>query len=125
MGDLKPENLLIHGAQRFGYLVKIVDFGLARKTEDRLHTFCGTPSYVAPEIIEGKPYHSPVDIWSLGVITYTLLCGYTPFPQSHNLHLMYKRIKEGEYSFSSKQWEKITGSAKRLVGRMLQVDPDD
>ena len=75
--DLKPENLLI---DREGF-IKVVDFGFAKEIAvgDRTFTLCGTPDYLAPELLLGKGYREGVDIWALGVLIYEMLCGYSPF----------------------------------------------
>jgi polo-like kinase 1 len=82
--------------------IKLGDFGLATKVEfdgERKRTICGTPNYIAPEILEGKSGHSyEVDIWSFGVIAYTLLIGKPPFETS-DVKTTYRRIKMNAYSF--------------------------
>ena len=96
--DLKLGNLFISDKME----IKVGDFGLATKLEfdgERKRTVCGTPNYIAPEILEGKTGHSyEVDIWSLGVIMYTLIIGKPPF-ETNNVKETYKRIKMGNYSF--------------------------
>ena len=96
--DLKLGNLFISEKME----IKVGDFGLATKLEfdgERKRTVCGTPNYIAPEILEGKTGHSyEVDIWSLGVIMYTLIIGKPPF-ETNNVKETYKRIKMGNYSF--------------------------
>lgn len=82
--DLKPENLL-YASREDSAIIKISDFGLARFLQNELATTaCGTPGYVAPEIIEGKGYGKEVDYWSIGVIIYILLCGFPPFYEENN-----------------------------------------
>jgi len=82
--DLKPENLL-YATKDPGSVLKISDFGLARFVNNEVMTTqCGTPGYVAPEIIEGKGYGSAIDYWSVGVILYIMLCGYPPFYSENN-----------------------------------------
>jgi len=82
--DLKPENLL-YANRELSAIIKITDFGLARFLEGELATTaCGTPGYVAPEILEGKGYGKEVDYWSIGVIIYILLCGFPPFYEENN-----------------------------------------
>eukprot|EP01084_Bolivina_argentea_P205855 351589_1 len=83
--DLKPENLL-YSAETDDAEIKIADFGLAKllRESDMMATACGTPGYVAPEILSGGPYTDKVDLWSLGVITYILLCGFPPFYDENN-----------------------------------------
>ena len=104
--------------------VKIGDFGLATKLEfdgDRKRTICGTPNYIAPEILEGKSGHSyEVDVWSLGVIIYTLLIGKPPF-ETQDVKTTYQKIKKNEYSFP--EHVKVSKQAKGLVQCILQTDP--
>lgn len=103
---------------------KIGDFGLATKLEfdgDRKRTICGTPNYIAPEIIDGKQGHSyEVDIWSLGVIIYTLLIGKPPFETS-DVKTTYRRIKMNAYSFPDHIT--ISDPAKSLISKILNLDP--
>ena len=82
--DLKPENLLYSSPDK-GAIIKISDFGLARYIDkDLMMTQCGTPGYVAPEIIKGEGYKEEIDWWSVGVILYILLCGFPPFYDENN-----------------------------------------
>lgn len=103
---------------------KIGDFGLATKLEfegDRKRTICGTPNYIAPEILESKQGHSyEVDIWSLGVILYTLLIGKPPFETS-DVKTTYRRIKMNAYSFPDHIT--ISEQARNLITKILNLDP--
>lgn len=122
--DLKPENI-IYATRDDDAPVKITDFGLASlrpNPETKMTTACGTPGYVAPEVLKGKDYGKEVDIWSLGVILFILLCGYPPF-YHQNTEELYKNIKKGKYSFNEKYWGHISADAKHLVKRMLTVEP--
>jgi len=123
--DLKPENLLLTSAEDDAD-VKIADFGLAKllKEETLMQTACGTPGYVAPEILEVQDYDNKVDSWSLGVITYILLCGFPPFYDENNAQL-FQAIKRGDYSFPSPYWDDVSQEAKDLIGRLLTVAPGD
>lgn len=118
--DLKPENLLL---DENGDL-KVSDFGLSALPEQLtndglLHTQCGTPAYVAPEVLRRKGYDgAKADIWSCGVILYVLLAGFLPF-QDENLMRMYKKIFKAEYEFPP--W--FSADARRLISKILMVDP--
>jgi calcium/calmodulin-dependent protein kinase I len=121
--DLKPENL-IYQSNSSTAPVKITDFGLAknRKGQSKMTTACGTPGYVAPEILKNEPYTRQVDLWSIGVILYILLCGFPPFYHDQTAKL-YEQIKRGDYSFPSPYWDEISPEAKDLVRGLLTVDP--
>ncbi|GMI09643.1 hypothetical protein TrVE_jg9701 [Triparma verrucosa] len=121
--DLKPENLLYEGEMP-NMNLKLADFGLAQMLSPmkHLHTACGTPGYVAPEILKGKDYGKEVDMWSLGVILYILLCGFPPFYEEHTPEL-FKVIKRGEYDFPSPYWDEVGDSAKDLINKLLVVEP--
>jgi 5'-AMP-activated protein kinase catalytic alpha subunit len=115
--DLKPENLLIDENKN----IKIIDFGFTNiyRKDTLLDTFCGSPYYAAPEMILAKKYTGPeVDVWSLGVILYAMLCGSLPFDDT-NVKLLHKKIISGYY-FRPKYLSK---EAKHLISRMIVVDP--
>ncbi|XP_062199332.1 CBL-interacting protein kinase 16-like [Phragmites australis] len=118
--DLKPENLLLDEEGR----LKVTDFGLAALPEQLrhdglLHTQCGTPAYVAPEVLRKRGYDGArADVWSCGVVLYVLLCGFLPF-QHDNYVKMYQKIFKAEYQVPP--W--VSGDARRLVARLLVVDP--
>ena len=118
--DLKPENILLTD-ESDSAIIKIADFGFARPVTSGLTTACGTPGYVAPEIIGGKPYGKAVDVWSLGVIIYILLCGYPPFYNTNQAQL-FKTIRAGKFVFDSPYWDPISGDAKDLISGCLTVD---
>jgi len=121
--DLKPENLLYLNPKPDSP-IKITDFGLAKLkgTSDNMTTACGTPGYVAPEVLKNEPYDRAVDLWSLGVILYILLCGFPPFYHESTAQL-YKQIKKGEYDFPDPYWTDISAEAKNLVTCLLTVNP--
>lgn len=104
--------------------LKIGDFGLATRLEfdgDRKRTICGTPNYIAPEVLDGKQGHSyEADIWSFGVILYTLLIGKPPFEAS-DVKATYRRIKANAYSFPDRAT--ISSNAKDLITKILNLDP--
>ncbi|KAK2996920.1 hypothetical protein RJ639_026610 [Escallonia herrerae] len=119
--DLKPENLLL---DENGDL-KVSDFGLSAvtgqiRTDGLLHTLCGTPAYVAPEILTKRGYDgAKVDVWSCGVVLYVLTAGYLPF-NDPNLMMMYKKIYKGE--FRCPKW--MSSDLKRFLSRLLDTNPD-
>lgn len=123
--DLKPENLLLAN-DADDAPVKLADFGLSKiYTEDMmLSTACGTPGYVAPEILEAKPYTKAVDLWSCGVIMYILLCGYPPF-YNESEAVLFENIMSGKFEFHKPYWDNISDSAKDLIKHLLVVDPDE
>uniref|UniRef100_A0A672PRF1 Serine/threonine-protein kinase DCLK2 n=1 Tax=Sinocyclocheilus grahami TaxID=75366 RepID=A0A672PRF1_SINGR len=121
--DIKPENLLVCEYPNGTKSLKLGDFGLATVVEGPLYTVCGTPTYVAPEIIAESGYGLKVDIWAAGVITYILLCGFPPFRSENNLQEdLFDQILAGRLDFPSPFWDNITDSAKELIGHMLQVN---
>ncbi|XP_049901065.1 serine/threonine-protein kinase DCLK2 isoform X2 [Epinephelus moara] len=121
--DIKPENLLVFEYPNGTKSLKLGDFGLATVVEGPLYTVCGTPTYVAPEIISESGYGLKVDIWAAGVITYILLCGFPPFRSESNLQEdLFDQILQGQLDFPSPYWDNITDSAKELIGKMLQVN---
>ena len=105
--DLKPENLLLK-SKTDDKQIKLADFGFAVTVENDkcLTTQCGTPGYVAPEILKGVPYGRPVDMWSIGVITYIILGGYPPF-YDDNQKMLFRKIKAGAYEFHADYWKNV------------------
>ena len=79
--------------------------------------------YVAPEILQGKKYGKGVDIWSIGVITYILLCGYPPF-HDDNHNALFRKIRKGSFKFDSPYWDHVSQEAKDMIKEMLDVDPE-
>uniref|UniRef100_A0A4W5QCV8 Calcium/calmodulin-dependent protein kinase type IV n=1 Tax=Hucho hucho TaxID=62062 RepID=A0A4W5QCV8_9TELE len=123
--DLKPENLLYATAAPDAPL-KIADFGLSKVIDDQvtMKTVCGTPGYCAPEILRGSAYGPEVDVWSVGVITYILLCGFEPFFDERGDQYMFKRILNCEYEFVSPWWDNVSLNAKDLVRKLIVQDPN-
>eukprot|EP00301_Raphidiophrys_heterophryoidea_P016345 c2590_g1_i1.p1 GENE.c2590_g1_i1~~c2590_g1_i1.p1 ORF type:complete len:355 (-),score=95.24 c2590_g1_i1:113-1123(-) len=128
--DLKPENIL-YATPAQDSPIKIADFGLAKvysseNDGDFMHTKCGTPAYVAPEVLKPadkkKGYNEKVDVWSTGVILYVLLCGFPPFYDEDQTNLLRKVVK-GEFSFPRPQWDPVSSEAKRFISACLVVDP--
>ncbi|XP_041820490.1 serine/threonine-protein kinase DCLK2-like [Chelmon rostratus] len=123
--DIKPENLLVCEYPDGTKSLKLGDFGLATVVEGPLYTVCGTPTYVAPEIIAETGYGLKVDIWAAGVITYILLCGFPPFRSENNVQEeLFDQILRGKLEFPSPDWDAISLPAKMLISQMLQVNVD-
>eukprot|EP00123_Amoebidium_parasiticum_P013457 comp21966_c0_seq1/m.31694 comp21966_c0_seq1/g.31694 ORF comp21966_c0_seq1/g.31694 comp21966_c0_seq1/m.31694 type:complete len:544 (-) comp21966_c0_seq1:330-1961(-) len=117
--DLKPENILL---DEKGH-IKVIDFGFAKQVDEHgmTYTFCGTPDYLAPEIISGKGYNKLADYWALGVFTYELTCGHAPFVTSDSFgNPVYDSILKGAYGFP----KFLSQEAKTLIVGLLTVDPD-
>ncbi|KAJ0056839.1 hypothetical protein NL108_000612, partial [Boleophthalmus pectinirostris] len=121
--DLKPENLLYFNPQDESKIM-ISDFGLSKMegSGDVMSTACGTPGYVAPEVLAQKPYSKAVDCWSIGVIAYILLCGYPPFYDENDSKL-FEQILKADYEFDAPYWDDISDSAKDFIGRLMEKDP--
>jgi calcium/calmodulin-dependent protein kinase I len=103
--------------------LKIADFGFAKKCPFvGLTTMCGTPGYVAPEILERVPYDTQCDLWSLGVIVYILLGGYSPFEEKTQ-DALFARIRAGEYTFHEEFWHSVSDNAKDLIRSLLNTNP--
>uniref|UniRef100_A0A8C2B6C9 Ribosomal protein S6 kinase n=1 Tax=Cyprinus carpio TaxID=7962 RepID=A0A8C2B6C9_CYPCA len=130
--DLKPENLLFTDDTENSE-IKVIDFGFARlKPPDNqlLKTPCFTLQYAAPEILKYNGYDESCDLWSLGVILYTMLSGQVPF-QCQGKSLMntsadeiMRKIKQGDFSFEGEAWRNVSSHAKDLIQELLTVDPD-
>lgn len=130
--DLKPENILFESKSKEAQ-VKLIDFGLSKyfKAEQRqladpeerpvMKTKIGTPYYMAPEVLDGE-YDQTCDMWSLGVITYCMLCGYPPFNAETDLQL-FRKIKTCDYEFHLPEWGPVSGEAKRFIENLLQLEP--
>ncbi|KAJ7920347.1 kinase-like domain-containing protein, partial [Mycena leptocephala] len=107
-----------HGGGGIGR-VKIADFGLGKAIKDsETRTVCGTVGYMAPEIVKREPYNMDVDVWALGCLFYTILCGFHPFPEDGTDD----KVASGSYSFPSPWWDDISASAREVVQHLLCVN---
>lgn len=151
--DIKPENLLFYpvpfiptknpkpkgpededkadegefvpgvGAGGIG-TIKIADFGLSKVIWDsQTMTPCGTVGYTAPEIVKDERYSKSVDMWALGCVLYTLLCGFPPF-YDESIQVLTEKVARGQYTFLSPWWDDISKGAQDLVSHLLTVDPE-
>jgi calcium/calmodulin-dependent protein kinase I len=103
----------------------LADFGIAKMLDSKnevLTTMAGSFGYAAPEVMLKKGHGKPVDMWSMGVITYTLLCGYSPF-RSENLADLIEECKNGRVVFHERYWKDVSKDAKEFISYLLQPDP--
>jgi calcium/calmodulin-dependent protein kinase I len=123
--DLKPENLLVKSIAD-DTEVKIADFGLSKIIDEQkmMQTACGTPGYVAPEVLNAEGYDKEVDLWSIGVITYILLCGFPPF-YAETVPEVFEQILKAEYDYPEEYWGEISAEGKDFINHLLVVDPKD
>ncbi|KAJ5924717.1 calcium/calmodulin-dependent protein kinase [Penicillium verhagenii] len=149
--DIKPENILFYpvpstpraesnptqsnneeeavsiadvGSNDIG-LVKLADFGLSKIICGvPAATPCGTMSYAAPELFRKHKYTTSVDMWALGCLLFTMLAGFPPF-YDEDLDIMRRQIMQGEYTFASPKWDKVSDGAKDLVSRLLTINPEE
>mmetsp|Transcript_14549 Transcript_14549/g.46250 ORF Transcript_14549/g.46250 Transcript_14549/m.46250 type:complete len:410 (-) Transcript_14549:256-1485(-) len=123
--DLKLENLIL-ATKGDITTIKIGDFGLAKSlSEGQLQTVCGSPLYVAPEVVTNTnpgAYTPCVDIWSAGVVLFILLAGYPPF-EDENEGVLFDKICAGQYDFDDEAWEEVSAEAKDIVSKLLTIDP--
>ncbi|KAI2630181.1 CAMK/CAMK1 protein kinase [Hypomontagnella submonticulosa] len=104
--------------------IKIADFGLSKIVWDKeTMTPCGTVGYTAPEIVKDERYSKSVDMWALGCVLYTLLCGFPPF-YDESIEVLTEKVAKGQYTFLSPWWDDISQSAQDLISHLLTVDPD-
>uniref|UniRef100_H0X8H2 Serine/threonine-protein kinase 33 n=2 Tax=Otolemur garnettii TaxID=30611 RepID=H0X8H2_OTOGA len=129
--DLKLENILVKSSfidanNELNLNIKVTDFGLAVKKHGRseamMQSTCGTPIYMAPEVINAHDYSQQCDIWSIGVIMYSLLCGEPPFLASSEEKL-FELIRKGELHFENPVWDSISDCAKSVLKQLMKVDP--
>jgi len=122
--DLKPENLLLKRADN-DLEVAIADFGLSKIIGQQMmmQTACGTPSYVAPEVLNASGYGKEVDMWSIGVITYILLCGFPPF-YGDTVPEIFEQIMEANFDYPEEYWGSVSKEAKDFINKLLVVEPE-
>ena len=123
--DLKPENILMTDLSPEAD-IRLLDFGLSKiiGNEEKCTEPYGTLSFVAPEVLQGKPYDKSVDLWSIGIITFLLLCGYLPFDDKHSEREIARQTIQDPVPFESKIWNKYTPEAKNFVEGLLQKKPE-
>ncbi|XP_078507884.1 myosin light chain kinase 2, skeletal/cardiac muscle [Lissotriton helveticus] len=119
--DLKPENIVC--VSQTGHMVKIIDFGLARryKPREKLRVSFGTPEFVAPEVVNFDYVSFPTDMWSLGVITYMMLSGLSPFLGDHDTETM-NNVLSSEVDFNEEPFENVSDEAKEFISNLLIRD---
>ena len=124
--DLKPENILMTDESENAD-IRLLDFGLSKiigPNEKCLEPF-GTLSFVAPEVLKGKPYDKTVDLWSIGIIAYLLLCGFLPFDDEHSEREIARQTIQDPVPFPNDIWDKLSNEAKEFVDGLLQKKPED
>ncbi|KAF5386526.1 hypothetical protein D9757_005933 [Collybiopsis confluens] len=122
--DLKPENILYRTKAEDSNIV-IADFGIAKHLhtpEEQLHSLAGSIGYVAPEVLLNEGHGKKVDLWSIGIITYVLLCGYSPF-RSDEVKVLIRETKEAKIEFHDRYWKNVSAEAKDFIKRLLNPDP--
>ncbi|CDQ99019.1 unnamed protein product [Oncorhynchus mykiss] len=126
--DLKPSNILYVDESGNAESIRICDFGFAKQLRAEnglLMTPCYTANFVAPEVLKKQGYDAACDIWSLGVLLYTMLTGFTPFANGleDTPEEILARIGSGKFSLTGGYWNSVSAEAKELVSKMLHVDP--
>lgn len=123
--DIKPQNILIDKVNNNGYfIIKVIDFGTAKlfKKDKLQKTLTGSPYYIAPEVLNGS-YNEKCDLWSCGVLLYTLMTGKLPFI-GEDANEVFEKIKEGKYDINIKEFDKLSSEAKDLIRQLLILDPE-
>ena len=123
--DLKPENILMTDLSMQAD-IRLLDFGLSKivGNDEKCTEPYGTLSFVAPEVLQGKPYDKSVDLWSIGIITFLLLCGYLPFDDKHSEKEIARQTIQDPVPFEEKIWSKYSPEAKTFVDGLLQKKPE-
>ncbi|XP_035202343.1 death-associated protein kinase 2-like [Oxyura jamaicensis] len=124
--DLKPENIMLQDKDVPKPQIKIIDFGLAQKLEDGVtfKSLCGTPQYIAPEVINYEPLSSATDMWSIGVITYILLSGLSPFQGETDAETL-SNVLDGAYEFEERYFSQTSEMAKDFIRQLLVKEPGE
>lgn len=105
-------------------VVKLADFGLSKQIyQTDTKTPCGTVGYTAPEVVKDEKYSMEVDMWGIGCVLYTILCGFPPF-YDEKIDILTEKISRGEYTFLKPWWDEISDGAKNCVRKLLEVDPE-
>ncbi|XP_053134971.1 death-associated protein kinase 2-like [Hemicordylus capensis] len=122
--DLKPENIMLFQKDVPNPRIKIIDFGLAQKLEEGVtfKSLCGTPQYIAPEVINYEALNSATDMWSIGVITYILLSGMSPFQGETDAETL-SNVVSGTYEFEEKYFSQTSDLAKDFIRQLLVKEP--
>ena len=120
--DLKPDNILCKSRLE----IKLADFGLSNLLPDSdqpfLKSLCGTPVYMAPEMLQNRPYDKSVDVWSAGIIMYILMSGSLPFFADNPIEFL-EVVLYSEFTFPDAEWGAVSYTAKGLIRKMLIPDP--
>ncbi|XP_056627966.1 serine/threonine-protein kinase H2 [Triplophysa dalaica] len=122
--ELKKMSLLLQNEDDACLATHSTDCRTSKTKDWALRTLCGTPEYLAPEMVAGRAYNSAVDLWALGVITYILLSGSLPFDQNSRPRLL-RAILRGNYSFHGNPWSSVSTLAKSFIDRLLTYDPEE
>jgi serine/threonine protein kinase len=104
--------------------IKLIDFGFAQKfkKEEGMHLILGSPLYMAPELVKKEVYNESIDVWAVGIITYLLLCGLTPF-QAHTIQDIHQNVLSKQIIFEGPIWANISDDAKNFIMKCLDRDP--
>ncbi|NWU35815.1 DAPK2 kinase, partial [Hylia prasina] len=123
--DLKPENIMLQEKDVPRPWIKIIDFGLAQQLEDGItfKSLCGTPQYIAPEVINYEPLSPATDMWSIGVITYILLSGLSPFQGETDAETL-SNVVAGAYEFEKRCFSQTSEMAKDFIRQLLVKEPE-
>ncbi|KAG2529491.1 hypothetical protein JM18_002753 [Phytophthora kernoviae] len=125
--DVKAENILLKEGEDGNLTAKLADFGLSEELQlanRRLQTMCGTPQYLSPELVSGRLYGTPADIWSTGILAYMMLSGLVPFDEAKSDTELFKLISLGAVWYDQPEWNAIAPAGKAFVQSMLDISPD-